>query len=251
MILTPAYFITGECDLVLIHAPEFDHGLDLDIHVRTTIQYAYSFISSAVLRIGNSILEIGSYGDYFLDGVSHADLTGASLSGYEIIHSHPDEKRHLFDIVLSPTEDVTVTTFKDIVSVSIRNPSKDRFGASIGLMGTFQDGTMVSRDGRTVLSTATENDRNAFGQEWQVRQDDPKLFQVSRAPQYPLEECRLPPTSEASSQLRGRRLLQNNISLQDAKSACDSLRGDSKQACIYDGKCRQHSFVLNVLHSIR
>ena len=46
----------GACDLHLLQAPQ----LDLTIDIRTKIRYDYSFIESAVIRLGNDILESAS-----------------------------------------------------------------------------------------------------------------------------------------------------------------------------------------------
>ena len=55
------------------------------------------------------------------------------------------------------------------------------------MMGDFETGYMLARDGVTVLE-----DPNEFGMEWQVLDTEPKLFQnPERFPQYP-DNCVLP-----------------------------------------------------------
>jgi hypothetical protein len=52
--------------------------------------------------------------------------------------------------------------------------SKD-FGDSVGLIGALQVGLMLARDVSTVLA-----DHNAFRQEWQVLDTEPKIFKKIR-----------------------------------------------------------------------
>jgi hypothetical protein len=220
----------GECDLVFLNAPNFADGLGLTIHLRTKIRYAYSYVESAALRIGNSILEVGSFGGYALDGVDDANLKdpGANLGGFAILHSQFDPKRHLFEIIIDEHESIKITTFKDIVSVKILGGSSSYYANSVGMMGSFEDGTMLARDGTTVIA-----DPNLFGQEWQVHETEPKLFRVNRSPQLPREQCRLPSTLP---NVTGRRLEGSHVWREDAERACNRVGVDAvKQNCMFDG----------------
>lgn len=64
----------GECDLVLLHKPNFDGrvGVDLDVHVRTTMSQddLGSFIESAAIKIGNDIVQVAEKGTLYLNGVA-------------------------------------------------------------------------------------------------------------------------------------------------------------------------------------
>ena len=81
---------------------------------------------------------------------------------------------------------------------------------------------MLGRDGTTIL-----NDPNEFGQEWQVRTDEPKLFQNSeRSPQYP-QQCVLPDVKSV-----GRRL-GHSVALKAAEEACAHWTKNKKE-CIFD-----------------
>jgi hypothetical protein len=99
------------------------------------------------------------------------------------------------------------------------------FGDSVGLMGDFAFGRMVARDGKTVVT-----EPNTFGQEWQVLETEPSLFQSLRLPQHPLE-CTLPPPVKAS-QLR-RRLLKSPVDENAAEKACAHW-GEGKDDCVFD-----------------
>ena len=193
------------------------------MHVRTTIRYDYSYIESAALSLGDDILEVSSWGEYSLNQVEAATLTGATIGGYPVYWRQKDVKTHIFDIVVGQAENVTIVTFKDMVSVRFTG-SEARFGDSVGIMGSF-DGILLARDGTSVMLP-----NNDFGQEWQVRGDEPKLFRTVRAPQAPLEKCRLP----SSPGKRTRRLGERSISKVEAELACQHFSGGRKAACVYD-----------------
>lgn len=212
----------GECDLVLLQAQNFDGlGKDLNLHIRTTIRYDYSYISSAALQIGADVLEVGSYGDFVLNGVSSANVghhgKAGMLDQYVIYKSQPEAKKNRFDIVLSDVvggPNITISTYKDIVAVSLNAgdaKSANYFGLSKGLMGSFS-GTLLARDGATVME-----DMNAFGQEWQVRDTEPMLFQADREPQYP-RQCVLPSTKSTN-----KRRLGETVAKQAAENACSHV----------------------------
>ena len=219
----------GECDLVFLHASEFEDNVGLDIHIRTKIRYSYSYIESAALSIGDDILEVTSFGEYALNGIGAADLTAsdnAKLAGYPIYYTRPTEKHHVFDIVIGPHQNITLYTFKDLVSVKITEGTKDHFGNSVGLMGSFS-GDLLSRDG-VIMSVDSDSDANAFGQEWQVLKDEPMLFRTARAP-FAGEQCKVPTATQEK-----RRGLGNSIARGSAERACSHLSGTQFGNCVSD-----------------
>jgi hypothetical protein len=187
----------GECDLVLLQSSTFESGLGLAVHIRTQIRHGMSFISSAALRIGADVLEVASQGVYYLHGVAGADLP-AEFSGFAFSHTQPTDKQHVFDVHLGGREHIKIKTYKDFVSVLIEKGQEKHFGDSVGLMGDFEMGQKIARDGETVL-----DDVNAYGQEWQVLATERTLFQVARFPQHP-QACTIPPPAEESRGLRRR-----------------------------------------------
>jgi len=220
----------GQCDLVLLHAPNFHvmneaagEALTLDIHVRTKVRYDYSYIESAVVRLGEDTLQVDSYGGYFLNGVSGASLP-AMLSGFPVTHIQPDDKQHFFTIELGPGEDLVLSAFKDMVSVKVDNADESRFHGSAGLMGEF-DGQrrLLGRDGVRVIP-----EPNSLGEEWQVRDDEDMLFQVSRSPQYP-KKCIFPDAAAAKKSRR----LGHSVARKVAEKACSHWK-ENKMACIND-----------------
>jgi hypothetical protein len=214
----------GECDLVLVHSSTFEAGLGLDVHIRTKLLNDMSYIASAALRIGSDVLEVESQGVYWLNGVLNADLPD-EFSGFAFSHTQPTDKQHVFDVYLGGRERIKLKTYKNFVSVLIEQGHDEHFSDSVGLMGDFRYGVKLSRDGKSVIA-----DANAFGQEWQVLDTEPTLFQTVRLPQYP-QKCTMP-THKATSKLR-RRLSESSAELLAAEKAC-SHWGEGKDDCIFD-----------------
>ena len=84
----------------------------------------------------------------------------------------------------------------------------------------YGTGAMHGRNG-TVIS-----DPNEFGNEWQVLDTEPMLFQTVRAPQYPAK-CIMPSATKTS------RRLGESIAEKVAMKACEHW-GDQKDQCVYD-----------------
>jgi hypothetical protein len=194
----------------------------LDIHIRTKIRYDYSYIESAVVKIGEEMLEVASYGEYFLNGVENADLPSA-IGGFNITYSQPDVKQHVFTIHVENDEKIVLKAFKDMVSM-LTDADYVRFDGSSGMMGEIGSGRMFARDGITVLE-----EPNAFGAEWQVRDNEPMLFQTIREPQYP-QACKLPSADAKAS----RRLGATSVARKAAEEACASWDADIREGCIHD-----------------
>jgi hypothetical protein len=215
----------GECDLVLLHNSVFESGLGLDVHIRTKIRRDMSYISSAALRIGKDLLEVESQGVYWLNGVLSADLPD-EFSGFTFSHTQPTDKQYVFEVHLGGRERIKLKTYKDFVSVLVEQGKSEHFGGSAGLMGDFQTGHMIGRDGKTVI-----DDADAFGQEWQVLDTESSLFHTVRLPQHP-NVCTLPPPMQAS-QLRRRLLETSSVDQLAAEKACEHW-GEGKDDCVFD-----------------
>lgn len=219
----------GECDLKLLHVPQFDGTQDMDIHVRTTIRYDYSYVEAAAIKIGDDVFEVGSFGAYALNGVEGAAGANGhqipSLGGYPVIYTQVNDKKHSYDIIIGEGQKVTISAFKDWVNVQITNADKEVFGEASGLMGTF-DGEMQGRDGAVI------EDMNEIGQAWQVQPEEPLLFRTARAPQAP-QSCRLPDANQETAQ-EARRLGGGAVSKEDAEHACAHLQGSAFSFCVDD-----------------
>jgi len=113
---------------------------------------------------------------------------------------------------------VYLKAFKDLVGVKFDGFHSSDFGDSVGMMGSYENGAHVARDGKTVIE-----DVNEFGQEWQVLPSGPMLFQTP-----PTEgECVLPTPATDSS-----RRLGESISEEAAEIAC--AKSTAFEQCIYD-----------------
>jgi len=255
------YDFHGACDLVFLTAPKFA-GDDkaLDIHIRTKTRYEYSFVESAVVRIGSDVLEVGSWGDYFFNGVEGSSKM--QFGDFPVEYSSPAKFVHEWKIVLGDDESITLKTFKDLVrklcirvllpiflfaysyslshlfclshskvSVKLDHADSKRFIGSKGMMGDYSTGQLVGRDGETIF----KEDPIAFAAEWQVRAsiEEPMLFQAAHGPQYP-EACTMPKFSIEDG--RRRKLGESGITVEAATAACEH-RFNTKgaiDACIYD-----------------
>lgn len=218
----------GECDLVYLHVPEF-RGLGLSIHLRTLIRGEFSFVDVAALQIGSDILELGSHkGKFLLNGKLADPAKDNTIAGFPISYTQDPAKKLpsvTLDVELGEGEIIRFRQLRNIVSVYIVGPKKDDFEAGVGLVGSFLTGSMLARDGQTVMA-----DPNAFGQEWQVLDTDPQLFQVIRAPQYP-QKCTMPSVVAEESR---RRRLEAGLTDEEAQLACAGLSEDAYNDCMYD-----------------
>jgi hypothetical protein len=221
----------GGCDIVLLSSPNFGNGLGLDIHVRTKVRYSYSYIETAVLRLGNDLLEVDSFGAYKVNGVEGAALRKPGLigfmEGFPIYHTHSkeDTKKHTFDVVLSSNQNITFTTFKDFVSVRPMGGEEYALTGSVGVLGDYNTGLMLGRNGWTIYEDPIE-----FGLEWQVKDTDPKLFVTDDFPQYP-QQCVFPDKAT----MEKRQLGEAGISRDEAEEACaHHTNAEDRANCVYD-----------------
>jgi hypothetical protein len=217
----------GECDMHLIHAPNFTPMMALDIDIRTKVRYDYSYIESAVAKIGDDIFEVTSFGSYFLNGVAGASLP-ATIADFPITHTQPSDKIHIFEIQVTNKEKIIFRTFKDWVSVKLDHTDAERFHGSQGMMGEYETGKLLARDGKTVLQDPID-----LANEWQVRQDEPMLFLSRSGPQHP-QACRLPDTDETIKKNLRRRLGESTVSLEAAEKACSGWSPETREGCVHD-----------------
>lgn len=119
--------------------------------------------------------------------------------------------------------------YKEILRVEFEtgeNP-EEAFGGSQGLMGSFPDGSLIGRDGVTII-----NDVNEFGKEWQVLASEPHLFHISEGVQAP-EGCEMP-TDIDKIEIR-RRLGESKLSKFEVETACAHVSDPGERAnCLAD-----------------
>jgi len=217
------YDFHGVCDLVMLKNPSFDNGVGMDIQVRTKRTKQWSYISSAVLKIGEETLEVK--GDrkgcqYWINSVAGGDLQ--SLNGFTVTHNQINANTMEFIVYLNGDQRIVLKTFKEMVGVEIFAATETEFGSSLGLMGTFGEGLKLGRD-RVLIE-----DDMQFGQEWQVQASEPMLFHDVEGPQAPVQ-CEIP----QATTLR-RRLDESKISIKEAELACSGVASDDFDSCVFD-----------------
>jgi hypothetical protein len=161
-----------------------------------------------------------------LNGVLDADLPD-EFSGFAFSHTQPTDKQHVFKVHFGGRERIKLKTYKDFVSVLIEQGKSENFHHSVGLMGDFRMGHMIARDGKTVI-----DDANAFGQEWQVLDTEPSLFQTIRLPQHP-NVCTVP-TPVQADHLRRRLSETSSVDELAAEKACAHWGEQGKDDCVFD-----------------
>uniref|UniRef100_A0A7S3LJI9 VWFD domain-containing protein n=1 Tax=Amphora coffeiformis TaxID=265554 RepID=A0A7S3LJI9_9STRA len=221
----------GECDLVLLHSESFHNGVGFDLHVRTTILDYFSYIETAALRVGEYTLQVWP-NKFSLNGIEVATSALPWTFGEEhkyTISELPATARQnpkfyqYYKVDLDGQSEVIFKFYKEFLTVSISGHQED-FGDSVGLMGDFETGNMVSRDGIVM------NDFKEYGFEWQVAPTDPKLFVDVRGPQLPFESCRLPTGARPAR----RRLRADRQLTAQAQVACAHVEGSDFDLCVDD-----------------
>jgi len=219
------YDFHGICDLVLLQNPDFFSGKGMDIHIRTSKIKQWSYISAAVLRIGDETLEVTTENNqfqYYLNKVEGAGLR-AGISGFEVSLNKVNTVQSDIVVDMGEAGSIKFTTFKEMIRVDVKSGVKNVFGSSLGLMGQYGSGKWLARDSATVMEDATE-----FGMEWQVRPEEPMLFHKVAGPQAP-QKCELPSATSVR-----RRLLANTVTLEEAQVACGRVNEDDRDMCIFD-----------------
>lgn len=210
--------------MVLVDIPNFGFSAGLTVHIRTTVRYAYSFIETAAIKIGDDVLQVSAWGQYILNGVSNVDMPN-TIAGHGIEYTMQSDKQHTFVIDLSDGRHFTIKVFKDMVSFNFHlTGSDDEYAGTVGLLGHYKTGAHMARDNVTIL-----DDPNEFGQEWQIRDTDPKLFMVDREPQFPAK-CIMPDATERAS-----RRLRATVSSDAAELACAHIKQQEiRDMCVFD-----------------
>jgi hypothetical protein len=117
-------------------------------------------------------------------------------------------------------------TYKDFVSIMVDGAESKDLADVVGLMGAFERGMMLARDGSTMLA-----DHDAFGEEWQVLDTEPKIFKSIRLPQHPMQ-CTMPSTAQTATQRR--RLSDSSKGAELAAEKACARWGEGKDDCVFD-----------------
>jgi len=97
--------------------PNFANGLGLMVEIRTKVRYDYSYIEAAAIKIGDDILEVFSYGQYLISGVSNADMP-AMIGGFPVERSEPKKNQVRFTIDLGDSRNIGIKVYKDLVVIA-------------------------------------------------------------------------------------------------------------------------------------
>merc|ERR1711934_526901 len=89
--------------------------------------------------------------------------------------------------------------------------------------GQYGVGDKLGRDGMNIIE-----DINTFGQEWQVLPSEDMLFHNVEGPQPP-HKCEIPQASNIR-----RRLLESDVSQEEAKISCAGVDPDVFEMCVFD-----------------
>jgi len=225
------YDFHGGCDLVFLDNPDYNNGQGMKIHVRTKISTWWSYVQTVVIRIGEDTLEVmGGFEPkkYWVNGkpgptVKDSMVMPFTLVGHKIRFRVRSEDQFQFKIFVADGQEIILRSVKDFMKVDIEHHNEETFGTAKGLLGTYGEGQMMARDGRTVIG-----DANAFGIEWQVRQYEPMLFHKAEGTQHP-ETCAMPTETQFQ-----RRLGEQLISREAAAKACIRVEPEDLEDCIKD-----------------
>jgi len=196
------------------------------VEIRTKVRYDYSYIEAAAIKIGDDILEVFSYGQYLISGVSNADMP-AMIGGFPVERSEPKKNQVRFTIDLGDSRNIGIKVYKDLVYVdlNVHHGHSEEFKRGVGMLGAWNNGARLARDGVTILS-----DDNEYGQEWQIRDTEANLFVTDSAPQWPAK-CEMPNLVERAS----RRLGEAVVSSEAATAACAHIKDQhSHDMCVFD-----------------
>ena len=194
----------------------------------TTVRW--SFIETAVLRIGEDTLEVtgGKVPKYYINGVEgdvEARHFEFSSLGLKVLVKKATSKQLKIRVDLLNGDALGFEVFGNFVRVNAKevDPKWEKFAGSTGLMGAYPTGVAIGRDGETVFE-----DMNEFGQEWQVLAEEPKLFRTVSGPQHP-NKCDMPLVSALN-----RRLAESNVTEEQAEIVCAHVHVADRKACITD-----------------
>ena len=224
------YDFHGHCDLVLLKNDQYHDGAGIAIHIRSSpFKTWFSYISAVVVKIGEDVFEIGGKGQHWLNGhlnvLPESLLRNGSLLQIDVAQPRPGVRTYTFKLDGGAELVIRGGGRNGWFRVKINHATKEAFGASQGLMGSFDTGALLGRDGLTVFHSV----RN-FGMEWQVQEElDGLLFQTPSP--FP-GACHLPPEDQDVH----RRLGESGITHKEASAACAAVVGSEQllEECIMD-----------------
>lgn len=220
--------------MVFLDNPEYNHGQGMRIHIRTKKIRWWSYVESVAVQIGDDVLEVhgGTLVDtkYWVNGVQgpyeeDSHVLPFTIGGLNVRFRVLTETIVQYKIFLEDGQSIVLKSVKDWMRIELDDHTAATFGSSKGLLGTYETGLMMGRDGMTVFE-----DADAFGLDWQVHYDEPLLFHSVDGPQHPVT-CEMPGVMEESTK---RRLGERKVSEKAAARACMHVPAADKEDCIAD-----------------
>lgn len=184
-----------------------------------------------MIQIGEDTLEVmGGFEPkkYWVNGkpgpkIVDSKVMPFTIGGHKVRFRVRSDDQFQFKVFLMDSQEIILRSVKDFMKVDIEHHNTETFGTSKGLLGTYEDGKMMARDGRTEIE-----DTDAFGIEWQVRSYEPMLFHSVEGTQHPTA-CAMPTVSQFK-----RRLGEELISREAAARACIRVEPEDLEDCIKD-----------------
>ena len=140
--------------MVFLENDAFNNGQGMRIHIRTKIVHWWSYVESAVVQIGDDTLEVKASADqkqYWYNGKPGADVVDSgmmpfTIGGNPVRFRVRSDNQWQFKIFLHNKQEIVLRSVKDFLRVDIAHHTKESFGSSRGLLGSY-DGAMLGRDG--------------------------------------------------------------------------------------------------------
>lgn len=238
----------------------FASGLGLHVHIRTTRvdnpAISFSYISDVAVKLGDDVFEVMANGSIIVNGEEVDRNHDITFAGHLLTKSTKGvhDNIHVYILNLGGTEDsgtieIRANEKSKILFVDVKGVISD----SAGLLGTgttSADSSLLARDKVTDLTGYW----NTYGEEWQVRDTEMKLFRENRPPQFPVgcrydesedtinkkqKQMRLRQRKGRRNHRNRRRLMEedeneNKVTLGMAREACSKAYGRQKEFCVAD-----------------
>ena len=169
----------GHCDLILVKSTKhMKPNTSFQVHIRLTRVRKWSKIDTIAVKVDRNVVEITSKeGKLIFNGNEVEEVENKSLT---IVKSKLKEHIHLymFSIHQDKKLEVKVNTRSHMIYTALNgNYPRD----TKGILGSPYQPGLVTRNGVHMPPASV----NTFAETWQVRDSDPNLFTISRAPHYP------------------------------------------------------------------
>lgn len=257
-----SFSFMGACDLLLLSVPTHH----VQIHIRTTIQSDFSYISGIAAIFGSDIIEVKTNGSVWIN----KELAFGNSASAENVHHLPRSQIQIKQSFKGKKHNIIVydIDLQNNLSLEFRANLKNHM-LFIGTHGIFPAGTTGLLGSPTMKGLwsrtsgpdeASVNmvggDTDIYSETWQIRPgEDTKLFMDDREPQFPLT-CVYPTgvninmkdehITSSKTKLRGRKLLDDvdayavgvgkkyKVTMDAAKEACRGISGVKLEFCLED-----------------